>query len=296
MKIAWITDPHFDFLAPGGARNFGNWVRKSSGANAAVITGDIAEYPSLTHTLISFSEGFGSKTFFVLGNHDYYKGSFSEVKQAAHILSQQIPNLTWLDEAGVIELTPEFALVGNGGWYDVRAGDGESSRLEMSDFTEIKDFKGLSRYPIVQKSREAAKEMAAQATPVLREAASKYKNVFFATHVPPFREATWYRGQISNPTWLPWFSNLTFGTMLSDAAYDFPDTLFTCLCGHTHSEGTFTFKENLTVLTGHSDYSNPRVCKVFDLTGKKNWVGAQPETPLAPPAAGVKEIPDRNDW
>jgi hypothetical protein len=197
-----------------------------------------------------------------------------------------------LDEAGVVGLTPDFALVGNGGWYDVRAGLGEKSALEMDDFYLIEDLRNLTRQSRAIKCRSIAKEMAEQATPVLREAAERYKSVFFATHVPPFREATWHQGNLSDGDWAPMFSNLTFGAMLSDAAHAFPDTLFTVLCGHTHSEGVFTFKENLTILTGHSEYSKPRVCRVFDLTAK-DWPGALKQKPSVVPKG---KVPDQEDW
>jgi Icc protein len=294
MKIAWITDPHFDFIAPMAVVKFGEWVKKTTKADACIITGDIADANTLADLLPFFCAGFGSKTYFCLGNHDFYHGSFAKGKAIARELSRQVPNLVWLDEAGIVELTPDFALVGNGGWYDMRAGLGANSKLEMSDYFVIDDLKNLTRQDRALKCQAVAKDMAALAKPVLIEAAAKYKNVFFATHVPPFREATWHRGKVSDSTWLPGFSNLTFGTMLSDAAYDYPNTLFTVLCGHTHSEGVFTFKENMTVLTGHSEYSNPRVSRVFDLSAEgRNWPGAEPQEVLEP-VAGVKEIPDRD--
>jgi predicted phosphohydrolase len=278
QKIVWLTDTHFDFLKPMAVVKFGEWVRKVSDAGACVITGDIADANTLADLLPFFSAGFGGRTLFTLGNHDYYHGSFSKVKEIARELDRQVANLTWLDEAGVVELTPDFALVGNGGWYDMRAGLGEKSQLDMSDFFLIEDLKNKTKQDRAVICRKLAKDMADQATPVLREAASKYKNVFFATHVPPYREATWHEGKISDATWLPCFSNLTFGAMLTAAAYDFPETRFTVLCGHTHSEGVFTFKDNLTVLTGHSVYSSPRISKVFDLsTEGRNWPGAVPE-------------------
>lgn len=284
MKLIWITDPHFDFLHPMGSLRFGEWLAKQDG-DAAVLTGDLADGLLLKDLLEFFAVGFGKPIFFVLGNHDYYGSSFEKVKRVARKLHKKVPNLMWLDESGVVELTPEIALVGNGGWYDVRSGAGAESRVIMQDFTLIEDFRGSDIYTIAEKCQKTAKAMADQTRPDLMEAAGKYKHVYFATHVPPFREATWHQGKISDSNWLPWFSNLTMGNVLSDAAFDYPDTKFTVLCGHTHSEGVFDFKDNMTVLTGKAQYKNPQIAKVFNLdpsAKKKSMPGA--EAPAFPEA------------
>ena len=266
MRLVWITDPHLDFLPPIGSVKFAEWVRKTSHAHAAVITGDIGEYPSLTNVLTLFAMAFKKPVYFVLGNHDHYRGSFEKVSQAAHIIHESELPLFWLDKAGVVELTPDTALVGNGGWYDARSGNPEGSNVLMSDFTIIDDFKRLgSPEARIQKCREVSARLTEEARPVLIEAAQKYKNVYFATHVPPFREACWHRGKISNSDWLPWFTNLTLGAMLADVASDHPQTQFTVLCGHTHSPGLYQHLDNLLVCTGKAEYHNPQVSRVFTL-------------------------------
>lgn len=265
MRLAWITDPHLNFLPPMGSVKFGEWVRKTSEADAVVITGDIAEYPSLMSLLSFFTAGCQRPVYFVLGNHDLYRGSFESVKQAAYILHESVPNLHWLDVAGVVELTPDTALVGNGGWYDARSGDPFGSNVTLSDFVVIEDFKGKGRVEIIEKCREIASQMVKEAKPVLHAAAARYKHVIFATHVPPFRESTFHEGKISDKNWLPWFSNLSFGQMLSEAADLFPSTDFKVLCGHTHSPGEYQHSANLSVTTGKSQYYNPSITKVLDL-------------------------------
>jgi len=298
MKLVWITDPHLDFLPspPMGSLRFGEWLNKMEG-DAVVITGDIAEGYVVADLLEFFAAGYKKPVYFVLGNHDYYKSSFLKTQASVRKLDSEFPLLTWLDESGIIELTPDIALVGSGGWYDVRSGKGEDSRLIMSDFTEIEDFRGSDRHTIIDKCRVVAKEMADNIRPVLMEAASKYKHVYFATHVPPFREATWHNGKLSDGEWLPWFSNLTMGNVLSDAAFDYPDTKFTVLCGHTHSPGVFDFTSNMTVLTGKAQYKNPQIAKVFNLDStadKKSMPG--PVFPkLEGSGSGVPEVVKKGD-
>ena len=78
MRLAWITDPHFNFLPPFGARAFGQYVAKETGCDAVVLTGDIAESKSLEQASRGFAEGLDKPVYFVLGNHDYYSGSIEE--------------------------------------------------------------------------------------------------------------------------------------------------------------------------------------------------------------------------
>lgn len=265
MQLAWITDPHLDFLPPVGSTVFGQWAQKVSKADAVVITGDIGEYPALSNVLTLFVKGFGKPTYFVLGNHDFYRGSIAKGEQAAAILHESVPLLTWLDIADPVELTHEVGLVGSGGWYDARSGDPEGSNVVMNDFNIIEDFRGKFPDDVRIRCRQIAVMMAERARAPLTAAAEKYKHVFFATHVPPFREACWHQGKISDSDWLPWFTNLTCGALLADVASAYPETKFTVLCGHTHSPGTYQHLDNLTVLTGRSQYSNPMISKVFTL-------------------------------
>jgi len=48
-----------------------------------------------------------------------------------------------------------------------------------------------------------AHEAAGHFATVLEQAASKYPNVIAVTHVPPFREAAWYKGKVSSDDYLP---------------------------------------------------------------------------------------------
>ena len=41
--------------------------------------------------------------------------------------------------------------------------------------------------------------------------------------------------------------------------------LFVALCGHTHSEGVATIRDNLKVFTGHAGYGEPIIQRVFDV-------------------------------
>jgi len=67
MRMAWITDPHFNFLPPFGAHAFGQYVAKETGCDAVVLTGDTAESKSLDKGSDEFAEGLGKQRLFRLG-------------------------------------------------------------------------------------------------------------------------------------------------------------------------------------------------------------------------------------
>jgi hypothetical protein len=87
-------------------------------------------------------------------------------------------------------------------------------------------------------------------------AAADHEQVLVATHVPPWREACWHKGKISNDDWLPHFSSLTVGEAIAETAQKFPATQFTVYCGHTHSEGTAQILPNVECRTGAANYGN----------------------------------------
>ena len=97
-------------------------------------------------------------------------------------------------------------------------------------------------------------------------AAERRKRVFIATHVPPFRDASWHEGRISDDHWLPHFTCAAVGDALLAGADAFTDVGFTVLCGHTHGEGYVRMGPNLEVFTGGAVYGDPVLQRVFDLS------------------------------
>ena len=274
MNLLWITDPHLNFLRrPGASRAFGQQLDREHAFDAVLITGDIAEAPSLRRLLEEFAQGVAPRpVYFVLGNHDYYGGSFASVKCELRAGLGE-PNLIWLDDAGVILLDEETALVGHQGWFDARLGDARKSRVIMSDFELIADLRAhfLSQLNWVHGERDsllaAAAELgtqaAADAQPAVLAALRARKTVLFATHFPPFAGACWHEGTISDSHWLPWFTCHAMGQMLAAAARERPNRRILVLCGHTHSAGAYDAAPNLRVLTGAAEYGSPSVSELL---------------------------------
>lgn len=260
MKLIWCTDIHLNFLP--FPEKFGEYLGPEG--DALVVTGDISEAPYVEEHLKGLADSFGKPVYFVLGNHDYYKGSFDSVNTKMATLEH--PNLFWL-RGRIVELTPQAALIGHEGWYDGQYGDGWGSRVGFADWTQIKDFLGVAyhRDSLLQFIQKIAYKAAQEADKTLTAALERYEHVYFATHFPPYDKATWHLGQMSDPDWMPWFSSKIMGVVLERAAEDYPDRQITVLCGHTHSPGEYQHRPNLLVLTGESEYRAPKISKVFEL-------------------------------
>lgn len=281
--LLWCTDIHLNFLGMGispsydrgpTVKRFGTPFDFGKGLRAAypeirrvLITGDIAEADSVQRLLTRFMEGWQDQVLFVMGNHDYYHSSFEAVDRSMTEFvntSRVKDKLIWL-RGRLIPLTPDTALIGNEGWYDGRAADPLRSRIMMTDFQLIRELKNVPEFIASMKIRELAKKLSDDLEVTLRSACQHYKRVLVATHVPPFIEATFHEGEISNKDWLPWMCNVTLGDMLVQVAYEFPEVEIVTLCGHTHSPGTYSPVKNLRVFTGESTYWYPKVSGVIRL-------------------------------
>jgi 3',5'-cyclic-AMP phosphodiesterase len=263
MRLLWITDPHLNCNNPyGGPRGFGQEVAANDEFDAVLMTGDIAEAGSLRTCVASFHAGAGKPLYFILGNHDYYGGSFAGVHE--DVAGWAVGDLHWITRSGVISIGEGVNLCGIEGWYDGRAGDLARSNVRLNDFRHILDFARLHPARGYEVMRETAAVMTRLVEPTLRSAAGDARKVVFATHVPPFPGATWHLGKVSDYHWQPWMCNVTMGEMLVCVADDFPGVEFLVLCGHTHSRGEYIARPNLRVLSGRSEYGLPQVSGVLN--------------------------------
>ena len=99
----------------------------------------------------------------------------------------------------------------------------------------------------------------------LTEALGRYRRVIVATHVPPFAEASWNGGRLSDDDWLPHFTCRAVGDVLRRGAVARPTQAISVLCGHTHGEGTAQILPNLDVTTGGAEYGEPRLQGVIEV-------------------------------
>ena len=91
--------------------------------------------------------------------------------------------------------------------------------------------------------------------------------------MPPFAGATWHEGELSEPDFLPHFSNQTMGEMLLETVPTMPDLHVTVVCGHTHSSGFYAPNEQIRVHTGAAEYGHPEVAGIVDAAPQSLRVG-----------------------
>ncbi len=262
-RIAWLTDLHLNFLSGDAVDRFLARVAATR-AEAVLISGDIAESQNVTEYLEWIASRLAGPIYFVLGNHDFYNGSIAGVRQAVAELCRRDERLIWLSTADVVPLTRDVGLVGHDGWADAQLGDYERSLVMMNDYRLIAEFARMSkedRWPLLIAEAEAA---AAHIRRVLPRALDRFSHVVLVTHVPPFREACWHEGEISDDEWLPHFTSKAMGDALLEIMRDHPTRQLTVLCGHTHGRGETRPAENMLVLTGGAEYGSPGIERVFE--------------------------------
>lgn len=258
-SILWCTDIHLDFLRPGGPKSFGEYLKAEyPSSDAIVLSGDLANTRSLKNDLQGFEEGCGKPVYFVLGNHDYYHGSFEVTESIANKFSG------WLEKHQCVELTSSTALVGVEGWYDGMCGFPYQKKFRMSDWDLIKDLLCVvDRDHLLSVCRTRSESMASMAKAKISKAFQTYKTVVFVTHYPPFHESSWHQGALGDDLHAPWFTSILMGKALYEVAEKHPDNKLLVLCGHTHSSGIYDPLSNLKVLTGEALYNHPDVAGVI---------------------------------
>lgn len=263
MRIAWLTDIHLNFLEPPGVDRFISKVKAKS-VDAVIITGDIGESRDFGEHLEKMARDLAKPVMFTLGNHDFYGSSFRKVKERARQLNEKIDDLTWLSVSGPVQLSENLVVVGHDSWADGRFGDYDGSEVELSDFFTIDDLLYLDKKDRLEVMQKAADEAARHLTDILPKALDMADHVLLATHVPPFKEASWYRSKVSDDMYLPYFSCKVVGDAILDAMTGRNEKKLTVLCGHTHGNGEAQISDNILVLTGKARYGHPEIQQVFE--------------------------------
>lgn len=262
MKAAWLTDIHLDHLGDRLDVFLSDLGRSAS--DCFLVTGDIAQAPSITECLRRMVSALGRDIYFVLGNHDYYFGSIAGVRAGVRGLCRKSESLHWMGGHGALMLSEGTAVVGCDSWGDGRLGNFKGTGVLLNDFRLIKELAGLGRDARLKKLRALGDEAAAHLRKAVVEALSIADHVAVLTHVPPFAEAAWHEGTPSHADWLPYFACKAVGDVLADVMQANPGKRMTVLCGHTHSAGVAQILPNLTVHTGAADYGILKVQRVFE--------------------------------
>ncbi len=265
QRVGWLTDIHLNFLS---LTLVGEFVEKLSHqkVDAWLISGDIGESYTLTAYLKIMAVKLPQPVYFVLGNHDFYRGSIYGVRDEIKELCLQNSNLHYLNALECVALTPTVGLIGHDGWADLQFGNFAGSDVWMNDYVLIRELAGQKKVGLLPRVVSLADEAAQHFRQILPRALERFAHVVVVTHVPPFQEACWHEGRISDDNWLPHFTCKAVGDVLRDMMVAHPHRQMTVLCGHTHGKGEAHILPNLRVLTGGAEYGNPTIQEIFDFT------------------------------
>jgi Icc-related predicted phosphoesterase len=267
-KIAWLTDIHLNFLDSEARKNFYKTIDNIQ-CEALLITGDIAEAPSICDILNEFSQHANKKIYFVLGNHDYYFGSVASVRESIAALCVKNENLIWLGKPEVVRINKNTILLGHDGWADARYGDFDHSSVTLNDsrfITELFQAFLLNKSNLKNEMQRLADADAKILEKTLMQATDlNIKRIIIATHIPPFPECCLHQGKQSDPDFLPYFSSKATGDVISVFAQNHPEIDILVLCGHTHSHASFQACKNLKIIAGSAKYYAPIVQEIIEL-------------------------------
>ncbi len=266
MKLVWLTDIHLNFLDESRRSTFYDSI--TNDCDALVISGDIAEATSIVKILEEMAAHVKKPIYFVLGNHDYYRGQIYVVRDSIRMVTNNHPHLFWLEACEPILLDKDILLVGADGWADGRYGDYSNSYVNLNDsrlIAELYQQRILGRFQLLEKMQQLADEDAKNLYAKLILAASHNPSkLIVITHVPPFRETAMHEGKISDDDFLPFFTSKATGDVLLKFAKEQPSMEVLVLCGHSHDECKYQPLDNLTVYVGKAEYNQPSVQGLID--------------------------------
>ncbi len=152
MKLIWLTDIHLNFLSKDDRLRFYQKIIDVSG-DGILLSGDIAEAPCVLEILTEMADSIKKPIYFVLGNHDYYRGQVSIVRQDMIDLTMKEKFLHWLPASSAQDLGNQTILLGQDCWADGRYGDYANSMVSLNDSRMILDLfqkRILGKYPLLE--------------------------------------------------------------------------------------------------------------------------------------------------
>ncbi len=204
LRIGWLTDIHLNFVSARKRAAFYSQLRERN-LDAILLGGDIGEADSVTQFLAEFESELRMPTYFVLGNHDSYRGSIAAVRDVVARQAAASRWLRWLPATGIVPLTETTALAGHDSWADGRLGDFFRSEVLLNDYLLISELRGQDKQERYAQLNALGDEAAEFLERRACEALAGWRDIVVLTHVPPFRESCWHEGRISDDDYLPHF-------------------------------------------------------------------------------------------
>ena len=259
-RLVWLTDLHLNFVTRQRAELLAKEIGDAS-PDAVLLGGDLADAPILIDRLTLFADVLsGTPIAFVLGNHDFYHGSFVGITRAVRALCAGRSNLHWLGGGDSLPLGAGTTLVGADGWGDYGHGN-RQTRVRLNDSVLIAELRDADDPASLCEGlgRTSADGLCA----ILRGV--RTPKIIVLSHVPPFPEAALYQGKLSGADYAPFFICKATGDVLQEEAREHPERNYLVLCGHTHEACEATVLPNLRVWTGGAEYRRPGIQRVFEV-------------------------------
>lgn len=259
LRFLWLSDLHLEFLDAEPDVNQLLDTLRSYDPDGLLIGGDTHQAPDLEDTLKMFADQLPCPVYFVLGNHDYYRGSIDDVRNSVQQTVREQDELVYLSHQPYIHLHENTFLLGHGGWGDGRLGSGEESDILLNDHKLIEEFHNVTKQERFAIMNRLGDESAEHLRHALSEVPASGKHLIVLTHVPPFRQAARYEGDVGDPEYLPHFACQSTGTVLREYAHQHPDKSILVLSGHTHHPADLQVASNLRVIAGEAEYGKPEI-------------------------------------
>ena len=264
MKLDWVTDPHLDHLPT--ERELIEFVKllHNRDSDGLLITGDIAESPTIYEFLGIISGAYQRPVFFVLGNHDYYRAWMAETRERVRAVCEACPPgiLNWLTESEPLHLKDDVWIAGHDGWYDGLCGLGMQSQAALTDFVQagVFDLADAARRGKLNLFL-ALKKLGSQAARAVEEQLHSAveqggRRILVLTHFPPFWETSFFRGRRTSANYAPFYVNKSMGDVLEAFAEEHPNVKLEVFAGHTHGKCEVPIRDNLIVRVGSARYSH----------------------------------------
>ncbi len=114
MRLAILSDTHFEFHMDQGATFIKEFQATAEQADVIVHAGDSSHFAGLENALRGLCS-YGKPLVYVSGNHDFYGADRERVSRLRERLARELPNLHWLRDSTVTLQGQRF--VGSTLWF-----------------------------------------------------------------------------------------------------------------------------------------------------------------------------------
>lgn len=249
-KYLFYTDTHLDKKFPWTLWRFVRHLRKEN-PKGIFLTGDISNGLLTCFHLKMLAKAVECPIYFVLGNHDMHFSSFEKTHAKIRKLCQEHPNLIWMTEAPVIELSSEVAVIGAEGWYDAMFGNPNYLKATF-DWFLTEDFRKLPNW---NARIDAFRKLADKSCDIIADKLEKaleqgYKTIYILSHFPPWKEATRDEGTFLESYYLPYNVNYRLGQTIEKIMEGRKKRNVIVLSGHTHTPEYIRVSRNISCQVG----------------------------------------------